>query len=74
MSDDPLNDLPLELLMALRDAIGDPSDEGRKRAAKRAADAGFYLQCTADKRSSIEMEPAPDGVEALHLRFKEAET
>jgi hypothetical protein len=68
---DPLDELPLDVLLALRDALGDPSEEGRKRAAQRAADAGFHIACVGGSAvRPIEMEPAPDGVEALHLRFR----
>lgn len=71
MAQDLLDDLPLDVLLALRDAVADPSEEGRERARKRAADAGFYLRCAGSPdREPIEMEPAPEGVEGLALRFK----
>lgn len=71
MTQELLDDLPLDVLLALRDAVADPSEEGRARAKKRAADAGFYLRCSgAPETRPIEMEPAPEGVEGLALRFK----
>ncbi|MCA9569039.1 MAG: hypothetical protein KC656_14415 [Myxococcales bacterium] len=67
---DLLDDLPLDVLLALRDAVADPSEEGRLRAARRAEDAGFYICCTGGPASGpIEMEPAPEGVEGFDLRF-----
>lgn len=66
----PLDDLPIDVLLALRDAMTDPTEEGRRRAAERARDAGFHIECTADLiRKPIEMEPAPEGVEGFDLRF-----
>jgi hypothetical protein len=78
---DPLDDLPLELLIALRDALADPSTAGRARAMKRAAEAGYHLVLGGDapdlERASpprydpepIPMEEAPEGVQSLRLRF-----
>jgi hypothetical protein len=65
-----LDQLPLDVLLALQEAMADPSESGRIRAAKRAEDAGFYLQCTgAPPPRPIPMEEAPEGVESLTLRF-----
>jgi len=78
-SDDLLDQVPLELLMALRDAVADPSEEGRKRAAERAKGAGVYLHCAKSierdpspprvLREPIPMVPAPAGVDAEQLDF-----
>jgi hypothetical protein len=65
-----LDELPLDILLALQEAMADPSETGRLRAAKRAEDAGFYIQCTAvPPQEAIPMEEAPAGVESLTLRF-----
>lgn len=65
-----LDDLPLDVLLALQEAVADPSETGRLRAAKRAEDAGFYIHCTGvPPRRPIPMEEAPEGVESLTLRF-----
>jgi hypothetical protein len=71
MSDgNPLDQLPLEVLLAMQEALADPSESGQERAAARAADAGFYLHCTSvPPKKPIPMEEAPAGVEALSLRF-----
>jgi len=65
-----LDALPLDVLLALQEAVADPSETGRLRAAKRAEDAGFYLHCaSAPPLDPIPMEAAPEGVESLVLRF-----
>ncbi len=65
-----LDRLPLDVLIALQEAMADPSEAGRVRAAQRAEDAGFYLQCTGvPPHNPIPMDEAPDGVESLVLRF-----
>lgn len=70
MPDSPLDQLPIEVLLAMQEAMADPSESGAERAAARAADAGFHLFCTAlPPKKPIEMEEAPDGVEGLALRF-----
>ncbi|MCB9676877.1 MAG: hypothetical protein H6737_17310 [Alphaproteobacteria bacterium] len=81
MAGDPLDQLPLDVLLALRDAIADPSDQGRERAQQRAANAGFYLECLNEQSNAeaegppvklaepIAMEPAPEGVQAIELEF-----
>jgi len=82
---DPLSQLPIDVLLALRDAVADPSEEGRLRAQQRAADAGFYLECSNRREvgvpealvpspprvvaKPITMGPAPDGVVAVELCF-----
>lgn len=43
----PLDDLPLDVLMALLGAGADPSSGGRERAEHQALEAGFLLRCTA---------------------------
>jgi hypothetical protein len=80
-SDDVLDALPLEVLMALQELLADPSEEGRERAALRARDAGWHLSLAPGAPATppelppridlepIPMEPAPDGVESLVLRF-----
>jgi len=68
--DNFLHRLPLEVLLAMQEALADPSESGRERAAQRAAEAGFYLHCTgAPPLEPIPMEEAPERVEALTLRF-----
>lgn len=66
-----LDELPIEVLLALHEAAADPTEEGRKRARKRAAEAGFHLACAGspDTEEPIPMEEAPEGVEGLLLRF-----
>lgn len=65
-----LDALPLDVLMALQEAMADPSETGRERAAQRAADAGFFIQCVSvPPREPIPMAEAPEGVESLVLRF-----
>jgi hypothetical protein len=59
----PLDDLPLNVLLALQDAMGDPTSAGLARAQQRAADAGFSLECenppVNDKAKGDEPCPAP---------------
>ena len=72
MNHDPsvLDDLPLDVLLALQEALADPSESGQIRAAQRAQDAGFYVHCTATPPTKpLAMEEAPAGVEGLTLRF-----
>lgn len=38
-----LDDLPLDVLLALQDAMTDPSEAGAERARLRAAGAGFHV-------------------------------
>ena len=67
---DILDALPLDVLLAMQEAMADPSESGRERAAQRARDAGFYMICTsAPTPSPIPMAEAPEGVESLTLRF-----
>ncbi len=84
---DALDDLPLDILLALRDAVADPTEQGRQRAAQRAADAGFYLECLNPPEPSgsvdspatvvtepIAMEPAPADAQAITLDFQTGTT
>lgn len=74
-----LDDLPLDVLLAMQDAILDPTGEGRDRASARAADQGFYVRCTNELDDDgriilgdpppVEMDPAEPGVDAVVLRF-----
>ena len=69
---DALDQLPLDLLLALQEVMIAPDQEARERARQRAADAGFYLVAMGGKRldrQPIEMEEAPAEVDAVHLRF-----
>lgn len=52
--DELLDLLPLEVLLALQEAVADPTADGQERARLRAKDAGFYIHCTM----------RPDGPEA----------
>ena len=45
MSDQLLDLLPLEMLLALQEAIADPTADGQERARLRAQDAGLYIHC-----------------------------
>ncbi len=69
-----LDHLPLEVLLAMQEAVADPTVEGQERARLRAKDAGFYLHCErgleeGDASQPIPMDEAPEGVESLVLRF-----
>jgi len=67
---DLLDQLPLEVLLAMQDALGDPTEEGRERARLRAVDAGFHVQFFGDGGiKAIPMEAAPEGVEGLEFKF-----
>jgi hypothetical protein len=79
---DPLDGLPLDVLLALQEAVADPSDQGRARAAKRAENAGFHIRLLPGSPmppaaaypprfdpEPIPMEEAEEGVESLWLRF-----
>lgn len=81
MDTDMLDSMPLEVLLALRDALADPTEAGRVRAAQRAADAGFYLSCLNEVEEVVDptprvdlrpiaMEPAPDDFEGVALEFQ----
>jgi hypothetical protein len=69
---DPLDELPLEVLLALHEALADPASASKVRAAKRAADLGFHVEVSPPPRydpEPIPMEEAAEGVESLTLRF-----
>lgn len=51
----PLDTLPLDLLLALQDAVADPTADGQERARLAARHAGFYIHCLC----------RPDGPEAV---------
>lgn len=70
MADDLLDSLPLPVLLALHEAMADPTEHGRERARNRALDAGFHIHCMGAPENDrpprvlttpIPMEPAPDG-------------
>lgn len=66
-----LDELPLEVLLALQQAMTDPSEEGAERARLRAEEAGVYLQLAA-RRPAHPPIPAPEApaeVAAVELRF-----
>ena len=74
MTNTPLDQLPLEVLLAMQEAMADPSVEGQERARLRAKDAGFHIHCDRNLAESngskpIPMDEAPEGVESLVLRF-----
>jgi hypothetical protein len=69
---DPLDELPLEVLLALHDALAGPAEIARLRAASREVDLGYHVELSPPKRydpEPIPMEPADEGVESLCLRF-----
>lgn len=61
----PLDDLPLNVLLALQDAMADPTSAGLARAQKRAVQAGFSLECenppVENETKDPESPPAPPG-------------
>lgn len=74
MTHTPLDQLPLEVLLAMQEAMADPSLKGQERARLRAKDAGFHIHCDRniaerEARKPIPMAEAPEGVESLVLRF-----
>jgi hypothetical protein len=71
---DPLDALPLELLIALQTAMADPSELGRQRAERRARDAGIHIACVGSG-PPLAMEPAPEGglEAAVELRFEDSD-
>jgi hypothetical protein len=77
-----LDRLPLEVLLALQDAVVAPGPLGAERARKRAEDAGFYLVAMGEviqlddtplplPSTTVPMEEAPEETleEAVHLAF-----
>lgn len=75
MSDHLLDHLPLEMLLALQEAIADPTADGQERARLRAKDAGIYIHCLSrpdGSESATDPLPMPsgDGVEGvIPLKF-----
>jgi len=70
MEPNPLDDLPLDVLLALQEALADPSETGQFRARLRAAEAGFHIECIATPQPApIPMEEAPDDVDGTELSF-----
>ena len=55
MSDQLLDLLPLDILLALQEAVADPTADGQERAFQRAKDAGFHIHCVC----------RPDGSEGV---------
>ena len=70
MSDQLLDLLPLEMLLALQEAVADPTADGQERARLRARDAGLYIHCISRPDGSegptdpLPM-PAGDGEEGV---------
>ncbi len=56
-SNSALDQLPVEVLLSLQEAMCDPSAEGIERARLRAADAGFHLKLGD---SGVTLEPLRD--------------
>lgn len=68
----PLDDLPLDVLLALQEAAANPAEEGKERARLRAEDAGFWLQCgtpgaedPAPSSAATEAPPTPEEPEPM---------
>ena len=78
-----LDELPLDVLLALQDALTDPSEEGAKRARKRAAGVGFHVELgneiDGEGRVVLGQTPVPPvpqpeaepGVDAIELHMDE---
>ena len=75
MNDHLLDHLPLEILIALQEALADPTADGQERARLRALDSGMYLHCLRrpDGKEGVNdplpMGAAEDDVEAIQLVF-----
>ena len=46
LADRLLDTLPLDLLLALQEAVADPTADGQERARLHAKEAGHLLHCT----------------------------
>lgn len=77
---DSLDDLPLDVLLAMQEAMANPTEQGVERARLRAKDAGFWLQCNNQPAALEEgtlpkapspppqpMDPAPPGARGVTL-------
>lgn len=75
MNDHLLDHLPLEILIALQEALADPTADGQERARLRALDSGMYIHCIRrpdgeeGANDPLPMEAAEDGVDAIQLVF-----
>ena len=73
--DDLLDLLPLEVLLALQEAVSDPTADGQERARLRARDAGFYIHCLRRPdgeegvNDPLPMEPGADEPGSVQLEF-----
>ena len=66
----PIDALPLDLLLALQEAMIDPSQAGVARAALRARHAGFHIHClSVPKVEAIALDEPTEDVDAIVLRF-----
>ena len=65
-----LDALPLELLLALQEAMTDPSEAGQMRAQMRARNAGIHIHCVGSpNEGTIALDEPPAGTEAIVLSF-----
>ncbi len=72
----PLDVLPLDLLLALQEAMADPTADGQERARLAAAEAGIYIHCMRRPDGSEGVDdpipmPSGDGEQEVtaHLTF-----
>ena len=71
---DALDTMPLELLLALQEAMADPSESGQARARMRARNVGIHIHCLGSPDDgAIALDEPPAGLEeAIVLSFEPA--
>ena len=69
-SDELLDTLPLELLLALQEAMADPTADGQERARLAAREAGHWILCLSRPDGSEGVDdplPMPSGDDATDV-------
>jgi hypothetical protein len=71
MSDHVLDYLPLNMLIALQEAMADPTADGQERARLRAIESGIHIHCInrpdgpEGRYDPLPMPPASGGEEGV---------